>query len=166
MISREPIAITSHQPGNYSISTDPALLDVDAVHAFLTRCYWSPGIAHDKVARALAHSLCFGVYEERPPAPRRQVGLARVISDFATFAYLCDVYILEEHRGRGLSQQLMQVVLHHPQLQGLRRFCLFTRDAHKLYTRFGFQPMPDPSRYLERFTPPPQQKPPTPPKGG
>lgn len=165
MIPREPIAIVAQRRDDYLISTDPTLLNIDAVHAFLTRCYWSPGIAREKVARALAHSLCFGVYHTAADQSPAQVGLARVISDFASFAYLCDVYILEQHRGRGLSKLLMQTVLDHPQLQGLRRFCLLTRDAHSLYTRFGFQPMPDPSRYLERYSPMAQQKPPTLPSG-
>lgn len=139
--------------GEYSISTDKRLLDVSAVHAFLTRCYWSPGIPRETVARALANSLCFGVYHDVPNGPRAQIGLARVVSDFATYAYLCDVYILEEFRGRGLSKWLMETVLTHPSLQGLRRFCLMTRDAHGLYARHGFQPMPDPTRYMERLNP-------------
>ncbi|MFN0133777.1 MAG: GNAT family N-acetyltransferase [Phycisphaerales bacterium] len=137
------------------ISPDPALLDLDAIHAFLTTSYWSPGIARERVERAIKHSLCWGVYD--PAIPRSGhadlpslVGFARVITDHASFAYLCDVFIIESHRGRGLSKQLVQTILACPALQGLRRFCLMTRDAHGLYQQFGFTPMPDPTRYLER----------------
>jgi GNAT superfamily N-acetyltransferase len=126
-------------PGGYELATDPARLDVDAVHAFLTRSYWSPGIPRDVVERALNHSLCIGAY-----APDgAQVGLARVVTDYATFAYLCDVYVLEEHRGRGLSKAMMRVVMSHPALVGARRAMLATRDAHGLYRQFGFEDVPD-----------------------
>ena len=122
----------------YEISTDPARLDIDAMHAYLTRSYWSPGIPRDIVARAARGSLCFGVYQGG-----RQVGLARVVTDHATFAYLCDVYVLEEHRGKGLSKWLMREVMSHPALTGARRAMLGTRDAHGLYARHGFQAPPD-----------------------
>lgn len=118
----------------YEISTDPARLDVDAMHAYLTRSYWSPGIPRDVVERASRNSLCFGVYERGGG----QVGLARVVTDHATFAYLCDVYVLEEHRGKGLSKWLMREVMAHPALTGARRAMLGTRDAHGLYARHGF----------------------------
>lgn len=138
----------------YLISTDPALLDIDAVHAYLTRSYWAAGIPRDTVARALAGSMCFGLYHAPGPAGRRaQVGLARVITDRATYAYLCDVYVLEEHRGRGLGVRLVRTVMEHPALQGLRRFGLFTRDAHALYARFGFTPLSAPERAMERRDP-------------
>ena len=117
----------------YEISTDPARLDVDAIHAFLTQSYWSPGIPRATVARAIANSLCFGVFSQG-----HQVGFARVVTDKTTFAYLCDVYVLEAHRGQGLSKQLMSHVMKHPDLQGLRRMMLATRDAHGLYAAFGF----------------------------
>lgn len=130
--------------GGFIISTDPARLDVDAVHAYLARSYWSPGIPRDLVARALAHSLCFGLYEGDA-----QVGLARVITDRATYAYLCDVYVLETHQGHGLGTWLMEVVLAHPDLRGLRRFVLVTRDAHGLYRKFGFAPPANPGGYME-----------------
>jgi GNAT superfamily N-acetyltransferase len=126
-------------PG-YEISTDPARLDIDAMHAYLTRSYWSPGIPRDIVERAARHSLCFGLYEN---TGGRQVGLARVVTDFATFAYLCDVYVLEEHRGKGLSKWLMREVMAHAALTGARRAMLGTRDAHALYARFGFRAPPD-----------------------
>ena len=129
--------------GEYHISTNPEFLDVDAIHAALTRQYWCLGIPKSIVQRALEHSLCFGVYRGTV-----QIGFARVISDRATFAYLCDVYILEEFRGRGLSKWLMECVTAHPDLQGLRRFALVTRDAHGLYAQFGFEPLDHPDRRM------------------
>ena len=123
-------------PGAYEISTDPARLDVAAIHGFLTRSYWSPGIPIGIVERALRNSLCFGVYEAASGA---QVGLARVVTDYATFAYLCDVYVLEEHRGHGLGKRMMRELMAHPALTGARRAMLATRDAHGLYAGFGFQ---------------------------
>jgi len=122
-------------PGAYEISTDPARLDVAAIHGYLTRSYWSPGIPIEIVERALRHSLCFGVYESAGGA---QVGLARVVTDYATFAYLCDVYVLEEHRGHGLGKRMMHELMAHPALNGARRVMLATRDAHGLYAGFGF----------------------------
>jgi ribosomal protein S18 acetylase RimI-like enzyme len=121
--------------GAYEISTDPARLDVTAIHAYLTRSYWSPGIPIGIVERALRHSLCFGAYES---AGGTQVGLARVVTDYATFAYLCDVYVLEEHRGFGLAKRMMRELMAHPALRGARRVMLATRDAHGLYAGFGF----------------------------
>jgi len=128
----------------FAVSTDPARLDLDAIHAFLSTSYWAEGIPRDLLARALRKSLCFGLYEGD-----RQVGLARVITDGATFAYLCDVYVLPEWRGRGLGNWLMECVMEHPDLQGLRRFSLVTRDAHELYRRFGFTEIPSPERHME-----------------
>ncbi|HEV7607298.1 MAG TPA: GNAT family N-acetyltransferase [Steroidobacteraceae bacterium] len=119
----------------YEISSDPARLDATAIHAYLTRSYWSPGIPKDIVERALRHSLCFGVYESVTGA---QVGLSRVVTDYATFAYLCDVYVLEEHRGHGLAKVMMGEVMAHPALAGARRVMLATRDAHGLYQLSGF----------------------------
>jgi hypothetical protein len=140
--------------GPYLVSTDVALLDLDAIHAYLVRSYWSEGIPKALVAKAIAGSLCFGLYLtadagsaalERP----LQIGFARIISDRATFAYLCDVYVLEEHRGRGLSKWLMESLSVHPDLQGLRRFLLATRDAHGLYAKFGFTPLARPQTFME-----------------
>jgi GNAT superfamily N-acetyltransferase len=119
----------------YDLSTDSARLDIDAIHAYLSRSYWSPGIPREIVARAARHSLCFGVYETATGA---QVGFTRVVTDHATFAYLCDVYVLEAHRGRGLSKWMMRECLAHPALTGARRAMLATRDAHGLYRKFGF----------------------------
>lgn len=119
----------------YEISSDPARLDLRAVHAYLTRSYWSPGIPFETVERAARHSLCFGLYERTTGA---QVGFTRVVTDHATFAYLCDVYVLEAHRGRGLAKWMMREVMAHPALTGARRVMLATRDAHGLYRQSGF----------------------------
>lgn len=119
----------------YEISSDPARLDLRAVHAYLSRSYWSPGIPFETVERAARHSLCFGLYERTTGA---QVGFTRVVTDHATFAYLCDVYVLEAHRGRGLAKWMMREVMAHPALTGARRVMLATRDAHGLYRQSGF----------------------------
>jgi GNAT superfamily N-acetyltransferase len=119
----------------YEISTDRARLDLRAIHAYLVRSYWSPGIPFATVELAANNSLCFGAYERASGA---QVGLTRVVTDYATFAYLCDVYVLEEHRGRGLSKQMMFAAMAHPALAGARRIMLATRDAHGLYRQSGF----------------------------
>jgi GNAT superfamily N-acetyltransferase len=132
----------------YEISTDPARLDVDAIHAFLTQSYWSPGIPRATVARAISNSLCFGVFWQG-----QQVGFARVVTDRTTFAYLCDVYVLETHRGHGLAKQLMDRVMKHPDLQGLRRMMLATRDAHGLYAQYGFTALGAPDRIMEVLKP-------------
>jgi GNAT superfamily N-acetyltransferase len=125
--------VTVHRDG-YTISNDPALFDVDAIHAYLTRSYWAAGIPRATVARSLAHSTGYGLY-----APDgTQVGFTRVITDWTTYAYLCDVYVLEAHRGGGLGVWLVETVLAHPELQGIRRLSLTTRDAHSLYEKFGF----------------------------
>jgi len=130
------------------VSTDPARQDVDAIHAYLTRAYWCEGIPHEVVERAVRHSLCFGLFDGKA-----QVGLARIVTDYATFAYLCDVYVLESHRGRRLGKWLVECVMTHPQLQGLRRFNLATRDAHSLYAQFGFQPLRQPEVHMEKHKP-------------
>lgn len=128
----------------YEITTDPSRLDVAAIHDFLSRSYWSPGIPRGVVERALANSLCFGLL-----LANAQVGFARVVTDKATFAYLADVYVLETHRGQGLAQRLMDEIMRHPDLQGLRRMLLVTRDAHALYARYGFKPLAAPERMME-----------------
>jgi len=121
--------------GAYEISTDPARLDFNAIHAYLTRSYWSPGIPLAIVEKAARNSLCFGVYEK---ATGTQVGFTRVVTDHATFAYLCDVYVLEGHRGHGLGKRMMREAMAHPALGGARRIMLATRDAHSLYRQSGF----------------------------
>lgn len=128
----------------YAISTDPALLDIEVIHEFLAQSYWSPGIPRSIIERAIRNSLCFGLY-----CRTEQVGFARVITDKATFAYLADVFVLESHRGKGLSKWLMQVIKEHEDLQGLRRFMLITQDAHGLYRQFGFGELANPSRVME-----------------
>ena len=133
---------------HYEITTDSSRFDIEAIHAFLTRAYWSPGIPRAVVARAIANSLCFGLL-----LGSEQVGLARVVTDRATFAYLADVYVLEEHRGKGLARRLMEAVVHHPDLLGLRRMLLATRDAHGLYAKYGFKPLASPERLMVRDDP-------------
>lgn len=134
--------------GEYEISTDPQRLDVAAVHAYLTQSYWSPGIPRAVVERTIANSLCFGLY-----CGAEQVGFARVVTDRATFAYLADVFILDPHRGKGLSKWLMEFIKGHEDLQGLRRFMLATKDAHGLYRQFGFTELANPSRMMEILQP-------------
>lgn len=128
----------------YEISTDQDRLDVGVIHGFLASSYWSPGIPRAVVERAVQNSLCFGVYHRAA-----QVGFARVVTDKATFALLADLFILEAHRGRGLSKGLLQCVIGHEDLQGLRRFLLLTSDAHGLYRQFGFEALGNPSRFME-----------------
>jgi len=128
----------------YEISTDPGRLDLDVIHGYLCEAYWSPGVARDVVERSIARSLCFGLY-----APGgAQAGFARTVTDGATFAWIADVFVLEPHRGRGLGVWLMETLLAHPDLQGLRRTVLATKDAHLLYERFGFEPLPTPERWM------------------
>lgn len=135
---------TEWRRGDLTISTDGRRLDRAAVHEFLRGSYWAGNIPRDVVDRAIEGSLCFGVYEGS-----RQVGFARVVSDRATFAYLADVFVLESHRGRGLAAWLMETIRSHPALQGLRRWMLVTKDAHRLYRRCGFEPLAHPERIME-----------------
>ena len=131
----------------YSLSTDPADLDRDAIHHYLSReAYWSKGVPRDVVERAIAASISFGLYKGEPG--EELAGFARVVTDRATFAWLCDVFVLEPHRGRGLGVWLMENVMAHPDLADLRNFLLATRDAHGLYARFGFAPLAEPSRWM------------------
>jgi GNAT superfamily N-acetyltransferase len=141
--------VVEHRRGEFLISTDRGRLDLDVIHSFLTNCYWAKGIPRDVVARSIEHSLCFGVYD----GSGAQVGFARVVSDFATVAYVGDVFVLESHRGRGLSKLMMECVMRHPALQNLRRWILLTRDAHGLYAQFGFTPVKSPERYMELHRP-------------
>lgn len=134
--------------GEYSISTDKSLLQIDVVHGFLTSSYWAAGIPRETVERSIEGSLCYGAYRGE-----RQVGFARVITDRATFAYIGDVFVIEEERGRGLSKVLMQAITSTPELQGLRRWMLVTRDAHELYSKFDFKPLAHPECIMERRDP-------------
>jgi GNAT superfamily N-acetyltransferase len=132
----------------FVISTDRSRLDIDAVHDFISSSYWAAGMPRSTLERAIENSLIFGLYDGS-----RQAGFARAITDLATYAYLSDVFIVEAYRKRGLSKWLMECVLAHPDLQGLRRFALFTRDAQGLYERYGFGPPRTASMYLERWAP-------------
>jgi GNAT superfamily N-acetyltransferase len=127
------------------ISDDPALLDRALIFDFLrNRSYWAQEVTREILDRSLENSLCFGVYLDA-----KQIGFARVVTDFATFAWLADVFVVEEKRGQSFSKKLVTAVLAHPRLQGLRRFMLGTRDAHGLYARFGFKPLAHPERFME-----------------
>jgi GNAT superfamily N-acetyltransferase len=137
--------VFTYTHGEYLISTDPDLLDLHVIHAYLSQeSYWAAEIPFEVVETAIRHSFNFGLYHEK-----RQIGLARVITDFATFAYLCDVFVLEAYRGRGLSKWLMSCLMECPSLLTLRRFMLMTRDAHGLYTQFGFTPLKDAAKAME-----------------
>jgi GNAT superfamily N-acetyltransferase len=137
-----------HRRGEFLISTDQVRLNINLIHDFLTHCYWAKGISREIVAQSIGASLCFGVYHDQA-----QVGFARVVSDFATVAYLGDVFVLESHRGRGLSKWMMECIVQHPALQNLRRWILLTRDAHALYSKFGFTPLKAPEGYMELHRP-------------
>ena len=130
------------------ITTDKEKFDVDLIHSFLTNSYWAEGISREIVRRSIDGALCFGVFENN-----KQIGFARMITDKATFAYLADVFIMEEYRGRGLSKWLMQIIMSHPDLQGLRRMMLATRDAHELYKKFGFTPLNNVDRWMHIHDP-------------
>ncbi len=142
-------------PLGFAVSTDPAKLDVALIHCYLAeQSYWAANIPLDIVQRSLANSLNFGLF-----APSgQQVGFARMVTDKATFAWLCDVFVLPEFRGRGLSKWLLQCLLKHPDLQGLRRYMLGTRDAHGLYHQFGFAPLSAPERFLQNLHPSPYRQ--------
>jgi GNAT superfamily N-acetyltransferase len=141
------MTIVEHQRGNYVVSTDKARLDVALVHDYLSHtAYWALGRPLTIVQRSIEHSLCFGVYEGE-----HQVGFARVVTDYATFAWLCDVFVLESHRGLGLGKWLVECIITHPELRGLRAFLLATRDAHELYRRYGdFEAIAMPEKLMAR----------------
>jgi N-acetylglutamate synthase-like GNAT family acetyltransferase len=132
----------------FVISTEKEKLDIDFIHSFLTRSYWAEGISKEIIKRSIDGSLCFGVFENG-----KQIGFARMITDKATFAYLADVFIIEEYRGLGLSKWLMEVIMSHPDLQGLRRMMLATRDAHSLYEKFGFTQLTNADRWMQIHDP-------------
>jgi GNAT superfamily N-acetyltransferase len=129
----------------YLISTDASMLDLEVVHGYLSRSYWAAGVPEDVVRRSIENSLCFGVYRGED-----QAGFARVVTDRVTFAYLADVFVLEEHRGQGIGKWLVEVILSHPDLQGLRRWMLATRDAHDLYRRYAFTELARLGIFMER----------------
>jgi len=133
----------------YSISTDKSLLDFDVIFNYLNEeSYWSKGIKPEVVHKSIDNALCFGVYHDK-----KQIGFAKVVTDKATFAYLADVFVLEQYRGLGLSKWLMQTIMNHPDLQGLRRWMLATADAHGLYAQFGFEPINNPERWMQIHAP-------------
>jgi GNAT superfamily N-acetyltransferase len=143
-------AIMEYRRDGFVVSTDRARLDLPAIHVFLAgSSYWAKGVPFETFARSAENSLCFGVYDSAGV----QVGFARVISDFATFAYIADVFVLDSYRGHGLGKLLMECIQQHPQLQGLRRWVLTTRDAHGLYEKFGFRSPQFPERYMEILRP-------------
>jgi GNAT superfamily N-acetyltransferase len=137
--------VVEYRRDEFLISTDRERLSLDVVHGFLTNCYWAKGIPREVVVRSIEGALCFGVYEGSV-----QVGFARVISDFATIAYVGDVFVLETHRGRGLAKWLMECIIEHPALQNLRRWILTTRDSHGLYSQVGFTQLKAPEAFMER----------------
>ena len=135
--------------GELVISTDPGKLDLDMVHGYLAgESYWARGVPRDRLERAMRHSLCFGLYDGD-----RQIGFARIVTDRATFAYLCDVFLLASYRGRGLGTWMMEAISAHPDLTGLRRWLLATRDAHPFYQQLGWRAPENPDAYLEIVTP-------------
>ena len=136
------------QDGDILVTTDPARLDLDVIHGFLSESYWAPGVPRGVVERSIRHSICFGALEGE-----RQVGFARVISDRATYAYVADVFVLPCHRGRGIGKRLMACITTHPDLQRLRLWSLFTRDAHGLYRQYGFHEARHPERLMEKRRP-------------
>jgi GNAT superfamily N-acetyltransferase len=143
------------QRGEYAISTDDKRLDIPLIHDFVAnQSYWGQGRSLEVVQRALRNSLNFGLYKGE-----KQVGFARVVTDYATFAWVADVFVLPDDRGRDLSKWLMEVILGHPELQGFRRWVLATKDAHSLYARFGFIPLHRPERWMERPDPNMQESP-------
>ena len=145
---------TEWQRGEYSISTEKSRLDLEVIHQFLDTSYWAAGRSVATIRRSIENSIPFGIYNGN-----EQVGFARVITDYATFAWIADVFVLEKHRGRGLSKWLMEVIIAHPELQGFRRWVLATKDAHELYRRFGFHELKLPERWMERHDPSTQERP-------
>ena len=134
---------------DYLISFDQSDLDIEAIHKFISKSYWAKNIPLETLTRAIKNSLCFGVFGKE----KEQVGFARMITDSATYAYLADVYILEDHRGKGLSKRLMEEIMSHPDLQRLRRMTLATADAHGLYKKYGFAELSDPQVFMENWNP-------------
>jgi GNAT superfamily N-acetyltransferase len=131
---------------NLLISTDPARLDLDAMLDMFSRSYWAKGRTREVIARYIQHSLVFGVYDGE-----KQIGMARIISDYTTFAWLCDVFIDEDYRGHGLGKWLMETILSHSELKDVTRFRLVTQDAHGLYAQYGFKPIPNPEQWMEKL---------------
>jgi GNAT superfamily N-acetyltransferase len=146
--SMEPVRAAEWQKGDFRITTARGQLDVDAIHGFLCESYWAKGIPRATVEKSIRNSLCFGLFHGNT-----QIGFARAITDYATFAYLADVFVLSEFRGQGLANWLMECIMAHPELRGMRRWLLFTRDAHDLYKKSGFAPLVHPERVMEIHAP-------------
>ena len=140
--------MSSNDATKYEVSNDRRRLDVALIHDFLRSSYWAKDIPRTIVEKSIENSLCFGAFFED-----RQVGFARVVTDYATFAYVGDVFVVPEHRSRGVSKLLMQAILKHTELQGLRRILLATRDAHELYSQFGFKPLANPADFMSVHNP-------------
>ena len=140
------LQILEVQRDRFSISTDPARLDLDAIVDMLARAYWAVGRPRERTERAIRHSLVFGVYDRD-----RQIGVARVVTDYSIFAYLCDVFIHEDYRAHGLGKWLIQTIMDHPDLAGMRRWILVTNDAHGLYRQYGFSSIDDPEHWMQNF---------------
>jgi GNAT superfamily N-acetyltransferase len=143
-----------YRRSGFTISTDKSRLDIEVIHHFLDNSYWAAGRSAETIRRSIENSLPFGVYKGD-----QQVGFARVITDYATFAWIADVFILDDYQGQGLGKWLMEVVISHPDLQGFRRWVLATKDAHELYRRFGFDELKKPERWMERHDPNTQERP-------
>lgn len=142
------IPAVTYAKAGYTISTDQELLDVAIIHQYLSeQSYWAQGIGREQVEQSLRFSLCFGVYRD-DTVPLLQVGMARIITDYSTYAYLSDVFILPEFQGQGLGKWLVTTIFEHPDLQSIRRWALYTKDAHELYRRFGFDAEEVPQRYM------------------
>jgi len=139
-----------YRDGNFLVSTEPGRLQLDAIQDFLSQAYWAQGRPRATIERSINNSLCFGMY-----AGEDQVGFARVVTDFATYAWLCDVFIRKDYRGRGLGKILLSSIIAHPELQHLRRWALATSDAHSLYHQFGFERVAEPEKLMELFNPQP-----------
>ncbi len=136
------------QRDRFTISTDPDRLDIDAIVGMLSRAYWAIGRPRERTERALRNSLVFGIYDGE-----RQIGVARVVTDYSIFAYLCDVFIHEEYRAAGLGKWLIQTIMGHPELAGMRRWVLVTNDAHGLYSQYGFTSLDNPGEWMQNFKP-------------
>jgi GNAT superfamily N-acetyltransferase len=136
------------QSGNFLISTDKSRLNIEMIHRYLTESYWAKDIPEHLVEKSIAHSLCFGLYKHE-----KQIGFARVVTDYTTFAYLGDVFVLDAWRGKGLGKWLMSTVMDHPDLYGLRRWLLVTKDMHKLYKKYGFRKLAAPKMLMEIHRP-------------
>ncbi|HEV7395340.1 MAG TPA: GNAT family N-acetyltransferase [Pyrinomonadaceae bacterium] len=152
--------ITELSRNEYTVSTDRSLLNIALIHEYLSNStYWATGRKLEVVQRSIDNSLCFGVFKTKAGGVKEQVGFARVVTDYATFAWIADVFILEEHRGKGLGKWLIDIIVEHPELQGFRRWVLATKDAHELYRRVGFRELHRPERWMERPDPNMQENP-------